>query len=374
MRIAVCGYIVRGPLGGLAWHHLQYVLGLHRMGHDVAFVEDSDDYEGCYDPSTNAMGTDPAYGLRFAADAFARVGLDGRWCYHDAHEGRWLGPLAPRWLDDCELLIDVSGVNPPRPWWDRIPARALIDTDPAFTQLRHLEHGAPAHTAFFTFAENVGDGARLPDDGLPWRPTRQPVVIDAWPESEAPADGPWTTVMQWDSYPEREHDGVRYGMKSRVFDEYLGLPARLPAERFGLALGSATGTVRDRVQAQGWTLHDPLEVTRDPWTFQDFVRASKGEFSVAKHGYVVSNSGWFSERTAGYLASGRPAVVQDTGFTRRLPTGEGLIGFSDLDSAVAGIEAVSADLARHAAVARELAAAHFGHEVVLSDLLSAATR
>jgi hypothetical protein len=375
MRIAVCGYIVRGPLGGLAWHHLQYVLGLHRMGHDVAFVEDSDTYESCYDPSADAMGTDPAYGLRFAAAAFERLGLGRRWAYYDEHTSRWMGPLPPRWLESCELLLDVSGVNPPRPWWEGIPARALIDTDPAFTQLRRLDEGdaaAGAHTAFFTFAANAGDGAELPDDGLPWRPTRQPVVIDAWPQGEARSAAPWTTVMQWDSYAEREHAGVRYGMKSRSFEDYLGLPECVQEERFALAVGSATAP-RDRLREHGWIVLDPLEVTRTPWTFQAFVRASKGEFSVAKHGYVVSRSGWFSERTAGYLASGRPAVVQDTGFTRWLPSGRGLIAFTDLDGAAAGIEAVSADHRGHCEAARELAAAHFDHAAVLGELLAAAT-
>ena len=379
LRVVVCGYVVRGPLGGLAWHHLQYVLGLHRMGHDVLFVEDSDDYESCYDPRTDAMGADPSYGLSFAADAFDRLGLGDRWGYYDQHTDRWSGPIssdAVARICSADVLLNVSAVNPPRAWWEDVPRRALIDTDPAFTQLRHLqnpfdgEQARAAHTNFFTFAENVGGIGEVPDDGLPWQPTRQPVVIDSWPVVAAERTAPWTTVMQWDSYKERRHAGVLYGMKSRSFEPYFNLPRRLPDERLTLAVGNPTAP-RSRLEAIGWGVVDPITITRTPWTYREFVQASKGEFGVAKHGYVVSRSGWFSERTAGYLASGKPAVVQDTAFTEWLPTGEGLFAFTDLEEAVAGLAAVDADYERHCLAARDLAAAYFGHAQVLDDLLAA---
>jgi len=376
LRVVVCGYLVRGPLGGLAWHHLQYVLGLHRMGHDVVFVEDSDDYESCYDPRTDSLGTDPGFGLAFAADALGRLGLGERWAYYDEHTGRWHGPLAAERLSSADVLLDVSGVNPPRPWWDGVPVRALIDTDPAFTQLRHLDDEAAAaragaHTHFFTFAENTD--AALPDDGLPWHPTRQPVVLDAWAATDGEPDGPWTTVMQWDSYAERRRDGIAYGMKSRSFDDYLDLPARVPQARLELAVG-APQPAQDRLREHGWRVLNPLEAISGPWDYQRFVRASKGEFSVAKHGYVISRSGWFSERTAGYLASGRPAVVQDTGFSRWLPSGSGVLAFTTVDEAAAAIEAVDADYAGHCRAAREIAADYFAHDRVLARLLDAALR
>ena len=136
LRIIVLGYIVRGPLGGLAWHHLQYVLGLVELGHDVIFVEDSDDYPACYDPARNVVDTDPSYGLDFTARTFERVGLGQRWAYYDAHTTRWLGPCAGQVLSLCasaDLLLNLSGVNPLRPWLLQIPARALVDTDPVFT-------------------------------------------------------------------------------------------------------------------------------------------------------------------------------------------------------------------------------------------------
>src|SRR5438270_7727972 len=190
MRIVVLGYIVRGPIGGLAWHHLQYVLGLVRLGHDVVFVEDSDDFPSCYDPSRHVVDCDPSYGLRFAADAFERVGLNEKWAYHDAHTDQWYGPArigAEQFCRSADLVLNVSSVNPLRDFTAEAPIRALVDTDPLFTQVRHLtdevaRKRALDHTVFFTFAENVRLGiANLPDDSIDWQATRQPVVPDLWP-------------------------------------------------------------------------------------------------------------------------------------------------------------------------------------------------
>jgi hypothetical protein len=203
LRIIVLGYIVRGPIGGMAWHHLQYALGLARLGHDVLFLEDSDDYPSCYDPSTHEVGTDPSYGLRFAKNAFDRLGFGEHWCFFDAHRQEWRGPAAARSLRACEaadLLINVSGVNPIRPWLEQIPARVLIDTDPAFTQVRHLTDSsarirAAQHNAFFSFAESIETGeSTIPDDGFAWQATRQPIVLDFWPQSYGRSAGSFTTV------------------------------------------------------------------------------------------------------------------------------------------------------------------------------------
>jgi hypothetical protein len=374
VRILVLGYLVRGPMGGMAWHHLHYVLGLARLGHDVWFLEDSDDYESCYDPRIHVMGADPAFGLRFAEAALARLGLGDRLAYFDAHTGRWLGPAAGRAPELCataELLVNVSGVNPLRPWLLGVPHRLLLDTDPAFTQIRHLTRPADlerarAHTAFASFAERIGEpSCRVPDDGLPWAPTRQPVVLDAWPATPPPT-GPLTTVMQWESYDEREHDGVRYGMKGESFVPYLDLPTRT-GPVFTLAAGR--GTPVALLEDRGWRVRDPSRIAPDPWAYQRFIRGSAGEFGVAKHGYVVSASGWFSERSACYLASGRAVVAQDTGWSARLPAGAGLFAFDDADGAAAGVEAVLADPAGQGRAARELAAEHFDHRRVLEPLL-----
>lgn len=380
LRVIVLGYVVRGPLGGLAWHYLQYVLGLARLGHDVWFVEDSDDYPGCYHPATGEVDEDPGDGLAFAAAAFARLGLADRWAYHDAHRGRWHGPAAPRMPRlgaSADVVLNVSGANPLREPFLEVPHRVLIDTDPGFTQVHHRTDPwrrarAQAHTAFATFGERIAHGeAAVPDDGLAWIPTRQPVVADVWPAEPVPAQAPLTTVMQWDSYDGVEHDGVAYGMKSRSFEVIASLPARSPAP-LEIALGAPT-PVRSRLEDLGWRVASSLEVTRDPWAYQDYLAASQGELSVAKHGYVVGRTGWFSERSGAYLACGRPVVVQDTGLEGILPVGEGLLTFADADGAAAGVEAVLGSPQRHRAAARELVRAHLDAQRVLGDLLEAAT-
>jgi len=375
-RIILLGYLVRGPLGGLSWHHMQYALGLARLSHDVYFVEDSDDYPSCYHPATGHVDTDPTYGLRFAARVMDRAGLPDRWVYYDAHKGHWRGPCAERItriLRSADVVLNLSGVNPLRGELRDIPARALIDTDPAFTQIAHLTDArrrarALEHTAFFSLAENVGrPGCTVPDDGLPWQPTRQPVVLDAWPVTPGPVDGRFTTVMQWDSYPPREWNGVRYGMKSETFQAFLDLPTRAHAS-FELVLGSANAP-RAVLRQRGWQLRNPHSATGDPCVYQRYLQRSKAEFSVAKQGYVASRSGWFSERTAGYLASGRPVAVQDTGFTEWLPSGWGVVPFRSAEEAIAGIESINADYPAHCRAARALAEEYCDAASVLTHLL-----
>src|SRR5262249_19266661 len=204
-----------------------------------------------------------------------------------------------------------------------IPVRVLVDEDPAFTQIRHLTEDAARqraflHTVFFSFAENIGDPrCTVPDDGLPWQPTRQPLVLDTLAVTAPPPRGKFTTVMLWDSYPARTYRGERYGMKSDSFMPYLDLPSRV-GHVFSLAVGSATAP-RAQLRAHGWEVLDSRRPTRTIETYHRYLRASKAEWSVAKHGYVATRSGWFSERSVAYLACGRPVVVQDTGFSDRLP-------------------------------------------------------
>jgi hypothetical protein len=376
LRIVVLGYIIRGPLGGLAWHHLQYVVGLALQGHDVLFLEDSDDYPSCYDPSTNSVGVDATYGLQFASTTFDQIGMSRQWAYFDAHQARWLGPAAnvvPRFCAEADIVFNVSGVSAIRPWMESIPIRVLIDTDPAFTQVRHLadvtaRNRALAHTSYFTFAESIGqDGCSIPDDGFNWLATRQPVVLGLWPIRSAPSEAAFTTVMQWDSYPAVEYGGRHFGMKSESFDLVATLPKLVDA-RLEIALGGPA-KVRSLLAESGWQVVDSLEVTRDPWTYQNYLQNSCGEFGVAKHGYVVSRSGWFSERTACYLASGRPAIVQDTGFSRHLPCGRGLLAFNSLSAACEAIASVQGDYSTHCDAAREVAAEYFDSGTVLLSLI-----
>lgn len=379
LRIVVVGYLVRGPLGGIAWHYLQYAIWLARLGHDVYFIEDSDDYPACYDPVRNVVDVDPAYGLRFTADAFTRAGLGDRWAYYDAHRGQWLGPAADQIVGVCQtadLLIDVSLVNTLRPWVLEIPVRVAIDTDPAFTQIRHLTDAsararAAQHTVFFSFGENIATKqAAIPDDGFPWQPTRQPVVLDMWPVTAGPVEGRFTSVMLWNSYDAEDYGGQRYGLKSESFEPYLTLPSRTGVQ-FELALGGRKFP-KAQLEDHGWRIVDPRAPTRDPWSYQHYIHQSKAEFSVAKHGYVVARSGWFSERSAVYLASARPVVVQDTGFSTWLRADGGVLPFTTPDEARDAIETVNARYTFHCQQARLVAESFFDAGRVLTDLLERA--
>jgi hypothetical protein len=360
----------------MTWHHLQYVIGLMRLGHDVVFVEDSDDYPSCYNPTDGLTTVDPSYGLTYAGDIFSRVGIPDCWAYFNAHGRSWLGPAAgsiQEFIASADVLLNVSAVNPLRSWFMSIPVRVLIDTDPVFTQIRHLTsprdwERAARHTHFISFGENIGtSGCSIPDDGFCWQRTRQPIVLDLWPVLPLPPNAPFTTVMQWDSYKEQSHDGIEYGMKSKSFLPYLSL-AHQTHDSLELALGSPSAP-REKLEALGWRLRDPMEVSQSPWSYQAYITGSKAEFSVAKHGYVISYSGWFSERSACYLASCRPVLVQDTGFSTWLPTGTGVLAFTSPEEALEGLEEINGNLARHQQAAREIAADFFEASTILGSLI-----
>jgi hypothetical protein len=250
----------------------------------------------------------------------------------------------------------------------------LIDTDPAFTQVRHLTDKtadglAKKHTSYFSFGENFGEYfCEIPDDGFKWQPTRQPVVLKEWEFTEGNLHSNWTTVMQWDSYKTGEYLERKYGMKSASFKEYLSLPS-LTDEDFQLAIGSATAPLGLLTQNR-WKIVDPLIPTKSPVSYQNFICQSKAEWSVAKEGYTITNSGWFSERSTCYLASGRPVLVQDTGFSRFLPTGKGLLCFSSLDEVLEEIGKINSNYTQHCRWAREIAEEYFNSDKVLSALLS----
>ncbi len=378
-RVVVLGYIVRGPFGGMCWHHLQYLLGLQALGCDVVFFEDSDDNPSCYTPTPPYLSTDPTFGLAFLKRALKRVGLQNRYAYYDAHSDSWFGRSrseALATLESADLLLDVSGIHPWRPWLAQVPMRVLIDTDPTFTQIKHLNgHNQKdlidRYQSFFTFGESIEPGfSTVPDDGLRWRTTRQPVHLPNWPQVPASRAQPYTTVMQWESYSAVEFMGRRFGMKRDSFQDFADLPHRVSV-RLQLAIGGAhrNDDPRPDLRSRGWSVVNPLRIARTPWSFQRYLQASRGEWTVAKHAYVQTNSGWFSERSANYLASGRPVVTQETGFSRFIPTGEGLLAFSTIDEAVAAIETIESDYERHRKAAREIAVEYFDARNVLSKLL-----
>ena len=377
LRIVLLGYVVRCPVSGMAWSHLMYMLGLAGLGHDVYFLEDSGDGPyACYDPKTYQTGPDPSTGLAFAQDAFGRLGLGERWAYHDALGKGWHGPAGGRMLDilkTADMVINMAGTHPIRPWIETVPVRVYVDQDPVFTQVHNLIDPAAMaqsrrHTAFFTFGENFGRlGCTIPDDGLPWQPTRHPVPLDQWPVQPLAHDSAYTTVMNWQSYPPLEFAGRHFGAKAETLVDFIDLPRQVHGS-LEIAMGGS-GFPTERLLDAGWRLVSGAGMSVDPWTYRDYIRASKGEFSVAKQGYVVTDSGWFSERSACYLASGRPVVVQDTAIAPDIATQTGVLTFADADEAAEALRTVNGAYARHAEAARAIAESQFDARRVLASLI-----
>jgi hypothetical protein len=369
-RLILAGVVGRYPVGGVTWCALHYIAGFQRLGFDVFYLEDTG--ECGFDPVANGISTDPAYAVRYLRRELARVGLEDAWAYVD-YTGRYHGASRERVAAVCrdaELMVDLSGgcwIS--RPEYDSLP-RVFIDTDPGFTQRAIADAGEgwyhdffAAHDALFTFALNVDDPAcGLAETPFEWRPTLQPLVLDFWPVLPAPPGAPYTTVMSWriDSFP-----GLGRGKGGDVF-RVIDLPAKAPSPIL-LALAGRAPT--ELLAQHGWQVTDALQATVDTDAYRSFVRRSKAELGFAKGMYVETRSGWFSDRSECYLASGRPALVRDTGFGRALPCGEGLLAFEDERTLLEGMREIDADYPRHARAARELAEEYFASDRVLARLL-----
>jgi hypothetical protein len=247
--------------------------------------------------------------------------------------------------------------------------RVLIDTDPAFTQTG-FGMGGPfsRYQTLFTYGENVHKRSSMPTAGQNWLATRQPVVLSHWKLEPGEPSGPFTSIMNWSSYPDREFEGRVFGQKNREFPPYYDLPRETSAP-MEIAIGGAPQVVNERLSQGGWTIGDPREATRTPHVFQLYIGRSRAEFAVAKHAYVSTRCGWFSDRSACYLASGRPVVLQDTGFCDFLPCGKGLLSFGNPQEAKNAIAAVCDNYKEHCKTARKLAEEHFDSNKVLGSLL-----
>ncbi len=372
--------------GGEAWVRLSWIRGFQRLGFDVHFVEQID-AAACVDehgaPAPFERSASRAYFDR-VIDQFGLTGAatlvldDGRSTSGLAYEA--LLDLA----GEAELLVNISG-NVHSPEIARRPKRrAYVDLDPGFTQFWHAEGNLGArlegHDTYFTVGENIGSKAcSIPTNGIDWRPVPPPVVLDDWPATHIPAadatSRPFTTVGAWrGAFGPIEHDGRTYGLKVHEFRKMIELPRRVAEAAFEIALDihPADAGDRDALLGNGWRLTDPREEVPGPIEFRRYVQRSGSEFSVAQGVYVDTESGWFSDRTVRYLASGKPALIQDTGFSRNYPVGEGLVPFRTLDEAVAGARQIAADYETHARSARTLAVEHFGSDRVLGRFLEEA--
>lgn len=387
MRIIVSGLIAQYPLGGVSWDYLQYVLGLRRLGHDVYYIEDTGHWP--YNPREGGVSERCDDNVRYLAELMDRFGLGSRWAYRFTWGSRWYGmpePERQEVIETADLLLNVSGTLMRPEDYRSVKRLVYIDSDPVFTQIKlargqlEFEKSVACHDVHFSFGERLGSAdatgsqSSVPATDHQWIPTRQLIVLDEW-QPAAEHREVFTTVMNWTSYKPVSFAGQTYGQKDVEFERYLDLPFRVAPTSLELAVqaGKVKRTPYQRLVRHGWKLVDPDRVCPDLDSYRTYLRHSKAEWSVAKNGYVKGVSGWFSCRSACYLAAGRPVVVQDTGFSTIFPVGEGLLAFSTPDEAVAAIIAVNAEPARHVAAARELAFEYFDSDKVLNHLIEQAT-
>lgn len=404
LQIIVTGLIAQHRLlGGVAWDYLNFILGLHQLGHDVYYVEDSGQwpYNSDGGPSgTEWVATDCGPTVEHLDRVMTHFGLADRWAYRFPPTESWFGLADAKraaLLESADLLMNVSGTLEWPEHYRRVKRLAYIDTDPVFTQLllqrgpSSLKRRVDLHDVHFTVGECLPES--MAATGHRWIPTKHPIALSEWSPSATRRDT-FTTVMSWTSYEPLLHNGDTYGQKDVELMQFLALPSRMPATRFEVALASlhhirwqseytglpagvsefirdrAEWTPRELLSGAGWQVVDSAEACPDFAGYRRYIESSRAEWSVAKNGYVRARSGWFSGRSACYLAAGRPVVVQDTGFASALPVGEGVLRFSTFDEAVAAVQDVEDRYDRHAEAARAIAEQHFDSATVLNRLIS----
>jgi hypothetical protein len=366
------------PFAGVAWQVLHYLEGFRRLGHRVFYLEDTGAWP--YDPERQTVSEDVQPALRYVTRMLERVQLGDAWAYRDAAGGGLHGvseEALQAELAGADALVNISGVTVLQEEHMQVPVRIYLETDPVLAQIEVAQGNTQtiewlsAHTHHFTYGENFGaPDCTVPLGRFDYRPTRQPVVLDWWAtDDHTEPRQSLTTVASWrQTSKDIEWQGELLTWSKDVqFEPFIDLPSRV-ASPLELALAIDDDEAVARLTAYGWhvTPADPL--SRDIDHYRDYIRASAGEFSVAKAQYASLRSGWFSDRTASYLSAGRPAIVQDCGSP--LPRGEGLFMFTTIDEAVEAIEAVEADPARHRRAARGLAETELRAETVLSRLLA----
>jgi hypothetical protein len=382
LRIIVAGGMGAMPFAGVVWQVLQYLEGFRRLGHEVLYLEDTQRWP--YDPVADSVSDDASAAIAYVSRLMPRCGLQEAWAYRDvAQDGRLHGiseAELERWLTEADLLVNISGVMVLREEHLRVPVRVYLETDPVLPQIEVAQGRQftidflDAHTHHFTYGENFGAAdCEVPIERYSYHPTRPPVILDWW-ETPGPPPGldgrAFTTIANW---RQTSKDVVWQGRQLRwskdvEFQRVLELPQHVTAP-LELALALDDEAVESRLRDCGWRVRPAEPLSKDIDTYREYIRDSAGEFSVAKEQYALLRTGWFSDRTACYLAAGRPAVVQDTGFACALPTGQGLLAFQTLEDARHALEVVCSDYGRHAAAARAIAQDHLRAESVLGRLL-----
>ena len=383
LRLVIVGMMGRLPYAGVTWQILHYLEGFRRLGHDVYYIEDTGAWP--FDPDKNCITDDSTYAVNYISGMLEWCGLSDRWAYKATEQdGRIFGLSEShfaRVLAEADVLINLSSCTTLNEQHMRIPIRVYLETDPVRPQIE-IANGNPdtlsllnAHTHHFSFGENLG----APDCDVPvktfrYTPTRQPIILDWWRPSSARqsiplTDGRFTTISSWrQADRDIEWQGELYTWsKHHQFLRFLDLPSRT-AQALELALAGDADAVQ-LLTEHGWRVLDACNLSKSIGSYHDYIVGSRGEFTVAKDQYARLRSGWFSDRSACYLAAGRPVVTQDTGFGNIFPVGEGLFAFSSMDEILAAFAAINSDYEKHQGAARAIAEEYFRAETVLRNLL-----
>jgi hypothetical protein len=372
------GFIGKLPMAGMALANIHMISGLRALGYDVHYLEHQNGPEDCYDPDASGMTDDPSYALRYMSDLLPRFGIGpDRYSFVDlanaCHGSGW--PALRDALDRADFVLTLADPS----WFDeleRCPRRAFVDADPMFTQvvMENPASGLAAalshYETLFTYGVRMGMGdCLIPAANRTWLPARMAVDTALWHPTPVTRRLPVTALMNWASGSPIVYQGRTYGYKDQEFEQFADLPRRT-----SLALQLAVGgdAPREHLRGLGWQLINPLVATRSIESYQDFVAHSWADLGIAKHAYVASRSGWFSDRSTCFMAAGRPVLHQDTGFSDWLPTGEGVFSFSTIDDVLMALEELDANYERHARAARRLAEEYFEASTVVGPILDKA--
>jgi len=384
-RIVVMGFAAGCPIAGVVWQHIHYIVGLQRLGHDVYYIEDSARLP--YNPVTYEVTNDYAYAAGILERLAREFGFEGRWSYCARYlpetpcAGLPLSRVAELYRE-ADAILNVCGSQEFNEDLLKSNRILYVESDPGVEQIK-VDNGEAStveylkkHRALFTFGENIGtDAFPVPLHGFRWLPTRQPVVTDLWHTGAPPAGGAvFTSVANWNTSGKKDIEwrGEKYlWSKSLEFLKFIAAPKN-SKEEFELATTINDASLRERFAANGWRFTSPDRMSVAYDEYREYLRTSKGEFTVAKDQYVRLNTGWFSDRTACYLASGRPAITQETGFTRHYGRQKGLFAFRTLEEIGEAVREINADYPAHCRAALEVAREYFEAEKVLKNLLEKA--
>jgi hypothetical protein len=378
-KIIVFGILMWYPLAGVTWQFLHYLIGLRRLGYDVYYVEDSGRW--IYDPRLNDLSPDVTGNLAAVVPALEANGFRDRWCFRGNYPGgKCYGMTEAQLLRlyrEADAFLNVTGAQELRDEHMAVKRRIYVETDPVASQIKVFNRDKEtiatlkAHDTHFSFGENFyASDCKVPLEMFQWKRTRQPVILEFWANRKKA--NTYTTIATWkNTGKDIVYQGkTYYWSKDREFKKIIDLPQRCSAN-FGLAMGPDK-SVQKLLAKYGWRWIDSLQVSRDMESYRTFIQSSRGEFTVAKDQNIRLRSGWFSDRSACYLAAGRPVLTQETGFSNCYPVGKGLFGWETLDDIIAAIDSIESDYSGHRRAAREIAAEYFAAEKVLGKVMQEA--